>query len=134
MEYQLTYAQYQQALSQGSFLGLRCQSCHSLTFPPLGVCRVCGSNRLTAESIQNQGTLRTFTVIRVPPQGREAPYIVAMVELEEGPWVMGNLIDVDPNNADLGLIGKKVRLATQQVPGDAYATDTVLSLTFQLLS
>jgi uncharacterized OB-fold protein len=63
--------------------------------------------------MKGKGTLRTFTVIRVAPEGMKPPYIVAMVELDEGPWAIGNLVDIAPDEADIGLMGRRVRLGSR---------------------
>ncbi len=132
MEYTLTFEQYQQGLERGEFLGLRCNACNTTTFPPLGTCRNCNGTDLKVTRINGQGTVRTFTVIRVAPEGKRPPYVVAMVDLDEGPSVMGNLVDINPDEADMGLIGKKVRLGSQRVEGDAYSPDDCRVLTFSL--
>jgi uncharacterized OB-fold protein len=112
MEYPLTFAQYQQGLSEGKLLGLHCQSCGAYTVPPQGVCRNCQGQILLPVEVKGQGTIRTFTVIRVAPEGKQPPYVLALVELEQGPWVMGLLGDETLEEAGMGLIGKRVRLGT----------------------
>jgi uncharacterized OB-fold protein len=130
MDYKLTFSQYQQGLEQGKLLGLKCHSCQSVVFPPAAVCRECGSSDLSPTELSGQGTLRTFTVIRVAPEGKKPPYIVAMAELDEGPWALGNLVDMDPEQADMSLIGKRVSLGSHMVKGDTYASDDTRVLTF----
>jgi uncharacterized OB-fold protein len=134
MEYTLTFEKYQQGLDQDKFLGVRCKGCHTLTFPPLGVCRNCSGTELEPTDVTGKGTIRTFTVIRVAPEGRKPPYVVAMVELEQGPWVIGNLVDINPEDADLSIIGKKVTLGTQVVEGDTYSLGESHVITFTLTS
>jgi uncharacterized OB-fold protein len=116
MEYPLTFEQYQQGLSEGKLMGLHCQSCGAYTVPPQGVCRNCQGLNLFPVEVKGEGTIRTFTVIRVAPEGKQSPYVLALVELEQGPWVMGVLGEKDPGKADMGLIGKRVRLNPH--PGD----------------
>jgi uncharacterized OB-fold protein len=113
MEYPLTFAQYQQGLSEGKLLGLTCQSCGAVTVPPLGVCRKCGGLKLSPNEIEGRGIIRTFTVIRVAPEGIQAPYIIAMVELDQGSWVVGRISGLEVEQADMGLIGQTVRLEIQ---------------------
>ena len=51
------------------------------------------------------GTLHTFTVIRqnhAKPFKDELPYVVAIVELDEGPRMMGNLTGCDPDDVRIG--------------------------------
>ena len=133
MEYKLTYDEYRKKIEQEEISGLLCQSCGTVTFPPLAVCRNCGGTDLEVTRIEGEGTVRTFTVIRVAPQGRKPPYVVAMVELKEGPWVTGNLIDIDPDKADMNLIGKKVSLGSHVVKGDTYSGGDSRVITFSLM-
>jgi uncharacterized protein len=117
MEYPLTFEQYQQGLREGKLLGLHCQSCGAYTVPPQGVCRNCQGQNLFPVEIKGEGAIRTFTVIRVAPEGKQPPYVIALVELEQGPWVMGLIMDRDLEKADMGLIGKGVRFGTHPANG-----------------
>jgi uncharacterized OB-fold protein len=132
MQYKLTFEQYQQGLREGKILGLKCEDCGTITFPAQGVCRDCGSSSLNVRELKGEGTIRTFTVVRVAPEGMKPPYIVAMVELEEGAWTIGNLLDLNPDEADMGLIGRKVRLGTQSVKGDPTTEEPRHVLAFTL--
>jgi uncharacterized OB-fold protein len=131
MEYPLTYAQYQQGLREGKLLGLQCQTCGAYTFPPLGVCRACGGRALTPTDIETRGVIRTFTVIRVAPEGIEPPYIIVMVEMVQGSWVMGRLTGLEAHQAQMGLIGKRVRLELHPSPRP-FPVDEPIILTFAL--
>ncbi len=91
-----------------------------------------GSTDLTPTELSGKGAIRTFTVIRVAPEGKKPPYIAAMAELDEGPWALGNLVDMDPGQADMRLIGKRVTLGSHVVKGDTYSTDDIRVLTFAL--
>jgi uncharacterized OB-fold protein len=97
------------------------------------VCRDCGGKDLEVTEIKGEGIIRTFTVVRVAPEGMKPPYVVAMVELDEGAWTVGNLVDMNPDEADMGLIGKKVRLGSQVVKGDPTSEEDFHVLTFTLL-
>ena len=132
MDYKLTFDQYQQGLEEGKFLGLKCNGCNSVIFPPMAVCRGCSSTDLEITEIAGEGILRTFTVIRVAPEGMKPPYIVAMVELDEGAWVIGNIVDINPDNADMSLIGRRVKLGSRIVKGDTYSPGDSRVITFAL--
>ena len=73
--------------------------------------------------LKSSGCIRTFTTVNVAAEGRESevPYTIVMVELEEGPWVMGNLDGVDPQMASMELIGIKVKMDNRVFPGDSYS-------------
>ena len=133
MDYKLTYDQFQQGLERGELLGLKCNTCNSVTFPPMTRCRECNGTDLKITEIAGEGTMRTFTVIRVAPEGMTSPYIVAMAEIDEGAWVMGNLVDLNPDDADMNLIGKRVTLGSQIVKGDTYSHGDFRVITFSLI-
>ncbi|MBA4393276.1 MAG: nucleic acid-binding protein [Desulfobacca sp.] len=131
MDYPLTIAQYQQALNEGKLVGLYCESCGTYTIPPLGVCRSCGGLKLTQTEMEGRGIIRTFTVIRVAPEGIQAPYILAMVELTQGSWMIGRIIGLEADQADMSLIGQKVFLRVQPLKDPGSTADQVI-LTFVL--
>lgn len=123
MEHKLTFKDYNEALKQNRLLGLRCQECGAITVPPKMVCGKCASLDLDIVELKGQGKIQTFTTVYVAPEGRqgEVPYIIVLVELDEGPWIMGNLTDIDPGQATMELIGRRVILGHQVFPGDKYS-------------
>ncbi len=132
MAYPLTFEQYQQGLRQGRFPGLKCRACGAVGFPPKAVCQECGKSDMEPFDLSGEGVVRTFTVVRVAPMGFTPPYVVALVELEEGPWVMGNLLGVDPEEAGMDLIGKPVTLGNQAAPQEVSTFEDLRVLTFAL--
>ena len=123
MEYKLTFKQYNEALKKDKLLGLKCNQCGTINVPPKMVCAGCASQDLEVIELSGKGTIKTFTTVFVPPEGREAeaPYTIVMVELDEGPWIMGNLIDIDPRKATMDLIGRRVEMGHKVFPGDKYS-------------
>jgi hypothetical protein len=123
MEQKLYFKDYNEALKQDKVLGLKCKTCGALTVPPKMACRQCGSLELEPVEVKGSGKIRTFTTVYVGAEGRESevPYILVIVELEEGPWIMGNLEGVDPKTASMELIGKKVKLGHKIFAGDKYS-------------
>lgn len=113
-----SYEMFKQGLRDGKILGLKCSECGEIVFPAQAVCNACGGSNLDVMSLAPRGWIRTFTVVHVGPAGFKAPYVVAMVELEEGPWVMGNLVGTDASHVDMGLIGKDVSITPLEIPGD----------------
>jgi uncharacterized protein len=129
-----SYEMFKQGLKEGKLLGLKCADCGELIFPAQAVCPACSGSSLDVNSFSPKGEIRTFTVVHVGPAGFKAPYVVAMVELEEGPWAMGNVIGVDAPNVDIGLIGKGVSIGPLEVPGDpAEGSAGGLALAFELV-
>src|SRR5262245_61748514 len=87
---------YSKALHDGVVELQRCGSCGRSQAPPLPFCRNCGSDALTAVAAAGRGTVvsatrveHRFHAVSPPP-----PYVVAMVELVEGPRLYG-LMDPD---------------------------------------
>ena len=123
MEYKLTFKEYNEALKGDKLLGLKCKQCGAINVPPKMVCGQCTSPDMEVVEMSGKGNIQTFTTVYVAPEGREAeiPYIIVMVELDEGPWIMGNLIDIDPAKATIELIGKRVKMGHKVFPGDKYS-------------
>jgi uncharacterized OB-fold protein len=123
VEYKLTFKDYASALTKGKLLGLKCKDCANITVPPKMTCQECGGTDLDIVELNKKGRIITFTVVNVAPEGRqnEAPYIIALVKLDEGPWIMGNLIDIDPARAAMDLIDKEVRVSFRVFPGDRFS-------------
>jgi uncharacterized OB-fold protein len=108
---------------QDRLLGLKCHSCGAVTVPPKMVCRQCASPDMEITELKGDGKVRTYTTVFVAAEGREeeAPYVLVMVELDEGPWLMGNLDGIDPAQADMGLIGRKVKMGHKVFAGDKFS-------------
>ena len=133
MDYVLTSNMYKQALKEGKLLGLKCKQCGKITAPANKVCIECGSEDLDIIELSGKGEIQTFTVIHVPPEGFEAPFVVAMAELDEGPWVMGNVEGIDPNKVTMELIGRRVKIGHKVVPADEFSAGERVALTFSLI-
>ena len=133
MDYKLTFNTYRNALKEGKFLGLKCNQCGAYTAPPRKVCGECGSEDMEIFPLSGKGEIQTFTVIFVPPEGFEVPFVVAMVKLDEGPWVMGNVEGIDPNSVTMDIIGRWVTVGYKQLPGDKISGGERIALTFSLL-
>lgn len=125
VEYKLGFKDFNASLKKRKLLGLRCRSCGKYTCPPKLACHECGETSFDIEPLSGKGRIVTFTSSYVTALGREAeaPVLLVMVELEEGPWILGNLLGCDPDCATMkDLIGKQVHLARPRtLPPDMYA-------------
>jgi uncharacterized OB-fold protein len=76
---------------------------------PTAICPRCHT-LLKETEFSRQGTIVTFTVIRYPPKGfeKESPYVVALVDIENGPRVIGR-IKANPNYVQIGKAVSSVR-------------------------
>jgi uncharacterized OB-fold protein len=136
MEQKLYFKDYNEALKQNKLLGLKCLACGAITVPPKMVCRQCASPDMEIVELKGSGKIRTFTTVFVAAEGREGeiPYIIVMVELDDGPWIMGNLEGIDPKQASMELIGKKVKMGNKVFPGDKYSAGEGARPLFSLVS
>ena len=133
-KYPLTYEEFKQGLQEDKLLGLKCMDCGELLLPPGAVCTSCGSSKMEVNSFAKKGKIKTFSVIRVGPAGYSTPYIVALVELQDGPWVVGNLTAFDPQKATMDLIEKEVSIGSKILPRDpAEPGQEGCVLTFELI-
>jgi uncharacterized protein len=135
VDYKLTSKAYYEALKQDRLLGLKCRACGAVATPPVMVCRQCAGQDMDVVELKGIGTIRTFTSVFVAAEGREGecPYIIVLVELDEGPWLMGNLYGVGPKAASMELIGKKVKMGHKVFPGDKYSSGEGVSPLFSLI-
>jgi hypothetical protein len=136
MEHKLIFKDYNEALKQNKLLGLKCKACGAITVPPKMACRKCGAFDMEIAELKSEGKIKTFTTVFVPAEGREAeiPYIIIMVELEAGPWLMGNLEGIDPKTASMELIGKKVKMGNKVFAGDKYSAGESARPLFSLVA
>jgi uncharacterized OB-fold protein len=98
-------APYWQALHDGRLLVQRCQDCDEFQLYPRDRCLSC-RGPVSWQEASGRGTVYSYTVIRqnyARPFRDWIPYVVALVELEEGPRVMTNLVDCDPNAVQVGM-------------------------------
>lgn len=73
----------------------RCRPCDAHYFPPRQLCPRCLSDDVTWETVSGRGTLHTYVINHRAAPGFEAPYAIAVVQLEEGPRMMSNIVGVD---------------------------------------
>jgi uncharacterized OB-fold protein len=94
-----------------------------ITCPPMMVCHNCTSTNLEIIEMAGTGKIVTFTTSYISAEGREneIPITIVMVELDEGPWIFGNLIDIDHRTITMDLIGKRVKLGHKVFVGDKYS-------------
>jgi len=136
VEAKLTFKEYNENLKQGRLSGLKCGGCGEISAQPRIICARCGGKDLEIIEFKGGGVIQTFTVNFVAAEGREseAPYIVAIVELDEGPWVMGNIAGIKPNEATMDIMGKKVLMEGSAVfAGDRYSSGDIARPLFKLV-
>jgi len=93
-----TVEEYLKNIQEGTFRAYCCVDCGTIIAPPSGSCYGCGSSNMNWADVSGKGKLVSFTVIHIAPDefAEEAPYIIAIVELEEGTRVSSRLLGFDP--------------------------------------
>jgi uncharacterized protein len=92
-----------EACAQGRLSIQRCLDCGEPFFFPRAFCPRCSSDRLEWFDCSGRATLYTFTVVRRQAiAGLPAPYLLALVDLEEGPRMMTHVVEADPARLEPG--------------------------------
>tara|TARA_R110002110_G_scaffold205066_1_gene416620 strand:- start:10318 stop:10743 length:426 start_codon:yes stop_codon:yes gene_type:complete len=100
------------ALSQPYWEGCRagvlrmqqCTACQQLQFYPRIFCASCGESDLQWQDVSGRATLASFTIVRhAISAAYDAPYVVALVDLEEGPRMMTGIVGASPEALETGM-------------------------------
>ena len=89
----------------GQLTGVRCEKCGELAIPPKELCPACGERAWQPVPLAGEGTIASFTVIRVAPRAYAAdvPYAIAAVKLKEGVSLLGRVVDIPLEKLAVGL-------------------------------
>jgi uncharacterized OB-fold protein len=111
MNTETTMKNYHTLLKEHKLCAAACTTCNTLMLPPRPVCSNCGSTGTVWKSLSGKGKLRSFTVIHIAGEiyAEDAPYVVAIVGLEEGPSITGRLVGVDPLKPEKIHVGDPVK-------------------------
>lgn len=88
-------APYWDGARAGKLLLQRCLECRALRFYPRRTCPTCWSERVEWIEMSGRGRVHSFTVIHRPPApafASRVPYVVALIDLDEGPRMMANIV------------------------------------------
>lgn len=82
----------------------RCAQCGTWEWTPKVVCSDCLKEALVWTQVSGKATVYSFSIVRRPQsEAFEVPYVVAIVELEEGPRLMANVVGVDVKAVHIGM-------------------------------
>jgi uncharacterized protein len=101
----VTLGRFFEQVRDGKLTAIRCDACGALAVPPKELCPECGARRWEPVPLSGEGSIASYTVIRVAPRGHadEAPYAIAAVRLREGVSVLGRVVDVPLDKLAVGL-------------------------------
>ncbi len=112
----------------GKLMLQHCAECGAWVFYPRVLCTACHSERLEWSEASGEGVIYSFTVCHRPAGptfNHEVPYVVALIDLAEGPRMISNIVGADPESVR---IGQRVRVTFEK------ATDEVTLPKFAVIS
>lgn len=97
---------YWDAMGRGELLIGRCGACGEAHHYPRPFCPSCWSEDVSLVPASGRATLYTWSVVYrndLPPFGERVPYVAAVVDLEEGPRMMTQVVDCDFGDLAVGM-------------------------------
>lgn len=97
---------YWQGCKAGKLLLQKCADCGHIQFYPRLLCTACAGDNLDWHEASGNGIVKSFTIIRRAVSAAyepDAPYVVALIEVAEGPTMMSNVVGCDPESVSIGL-------------------------------
>jgi uncharacterized OB-fold protein len=93
---------------QGELRIQKCNACGATRFPPGPACQSCAAYDRGYDMAAGTGTVFSYVVHRHPPvPGKELPIVIALIDLDEGVRMVGEVVDV-PEGAD----GPEIEIGT----------------------
>lgn len=98
--------QYWESATREEFVLPHCRDCDQVFFYPRLWCPGCFSQNLDWRQASGRGRVYSFSVVHqapFPAYQADVPYVLAVIELEEGPRMMANVLHCDPQEVRVGL-------------------------------
>lgn len=111
--------------------GEKCPHCGAGIFPPRDFCPSCARPAQEPYTFSGKGTVYSYTTVIDAPEGFEwqAPYVVALIKLDEGPMLTAQLTDLSGEPE----IGMRVEMVTRRLRTDGDAGMIVYGYKFRPL-
>ena len=107
-------------INEGELPIQRCKQCGDLHHPPRPMCWKCQSLEWDYIVSSGKGTVYSYVVHHHPPVfGFETPFAIALVELEEGTRIVGNVHELEPSRVRVGMPVEVVETGTRAPTGRA---------------
>ncbi len=84
-----------------ALVGSKCKGCRALFFPTRQYCSSCQSADVEDYGFSGRGVIESYTTIRVAPAGFSAPYVVAIIKLDEGVSIVSQVV-TEENETGIG--------------------------------
>ncbi|MDQ1001806.1 putative OB-fold protein [Neobacillus niacini] len=99
-------APYWEGCHNHELLIQECKECGHHQFYPRIMCTDCSSPRMEWVPASGKGKVKSFTIMHraiTKAYLAEAPYVIALIELEEGPTMMSNVVQCELKNVEIGM-------------------------------
>jgi uncharacterized protein len=113
---------FQQFLNDEHLMASICKKCQEVYLPVRAICPKCGQSDLEWIELSGKGKLAAFTSVYIGPSfmnelgfGRDKPYLVGIVELEEGPRISARLLGLNPLDPASVKIGASLVFAPNMI-------------------
>jgi uncharacterized OB-fold protein len=108
---------WRQRFERYRMTALKCKACAKVCFPSRMVCPACGSRDFEEVAMPETGKIATYTTVHVGPKFLEhaTPYVLGIVEFENGVRVTTQIADADPKDVK---IGKEVRMVFRKLKAE----------------
>ncbi len=100
-----------------NLIGNKCKSCGKEYYPPVHICKKCGSKDLVDWEMPKEGKVISYTILLEPAEEFKpyAPIYLGLIELTNGVKVIGMLTDVRKEDIRIGM---KVRATLRKLTED----------------
>ena len=115
---------YWEGAGRGQIVLQRCGSCRAVQHKPRGLCVSCGESNLQHFVAGGRGTVYTYTVTnqnQAKGFADACPYVLAYVELEEGPRLLTNIVGCEPDSVSIGMVVVADFAYQDRSDGEAFA-------------
>jgi uncharacterized OB-fold protein len=92
----------------------RCDACGKVYFPPRPFCPACASRQVSVFAASGRGVLWSYVIHHRPVPGFTPPYAIAVVQLDEGPRLMSNVVDC-PQTPEALRLDMKLQVAFHKI-------------------
>ncbi len=98
---------WRQIPSRYNLVGVQCENCRKVYFPPRIVCPDChrlSIGKMKPYKLGGKGVVHSYTLVYEPADGFEnqVPYIMAIIQLDEGPRITAQIVDCKPEDVKIG--------------------------------
>ena len=109
-------APFWQATKNGEFTYQQCDACGTVVWHPRAHCTGCLDGRLVWKTVAGSGEIYSYSIIRQsyhPFFRNKVPYVVAYVDLDEGPRFLTNVTGIENPDEDVR-VGQRVQLVWEE--------------------